>query len=85
PNFAPAHRRLAQVLADGGNTSEATKEFQEALKWSPKDVTARVEYAQFLEKQGKKADAITEYKKALEINPNSKIAQEGISKLSKTQ
>ncbi len=39
------------------------KEFQEALKWSPKDVTARVEYAQFPEKQGKKADAITEYKR----------------------
>jgi Tfp pilus assembly protein PilF len=42
-----------------------------------------VEYAQFLEKQGQNSSAISEYKKALEIKPDSKIAQDGLNKLTK--
>jgi Tfp pilus assembly protein PilF len=66
-----------------GDNQQAEVEFKNALKASPRDVTAHVEYAQFLEKQGQSAPALSEYKKAVEIKPDSKIAQEGVSKLTK--
>jgi len=66
-----------------GDNQQAETEFKTAVKNAPRDVNAHVEYAQFLEKQGQNTPALLEYKKAVEIKPDSKIAQEGVSKLTK--
>jgi len=78
PNFAPAHRRLAQALADSGNSSEASKEFR-SFNGRLKNVTAKSNTRNSWKNKAKRLNAILGVKKALEINPNSKIAQEGIN------
>jgi tetratricopeptide (TPR) repeat protein len=66
---APADRRtllraLADLELDDGNIAAAAAHFKEYIDLDPKDVTARVDYADALAKHDRGADALAEYEEA---------------------
>jgi tetratricopeptide (TPR) repeat protein len=83
--FVPAHTRLGMMFASQKKNDEADKEFKEALRISPKDLGAGVEYAKFLANSGKKEEAKAQYKKMLEFSPKFAPAVQGLASLEGTK
>jgi Flp pilus assembly protein TadD len=57
PTFAPAHLHLASVYERTGRTSDATREYREALRLDPQSSKAHYRLAQLYLKQGRRTAA----------------------------
>ena len=66
-NWPDAHFHLALAYKSSGNSEEALKELDEALKNNPKYREAINEKAQILEGLNRKDEALTEYKKVIAL------------------
>ncbi len=66
-NWPDAHFHLALAYKSSGNTEEALKQLDEALKSNPKYREAINEKAQILEALNRKDEALTEYKKVIAL------------------
>lgn len=66
-NWPDAHFHLALALKSSGNSEEALKQLDEALKNNPKYREAINEKAQILEALNRKDEALTEYKKVIAL------------------
>lgn len=66
-NWPDAHFHLALAYKSSGNSEEALKELDEALKSNPKYREAINEKAQILEALNRKDEALTEYKKVIAL------------------
>lgn len=75
PRFAPAHASLAKLLANKGETSEASRYLQKALDIEPKNNVYRLSLAIFYDRMEQRDKALTLYNKALE----SRAADAGAS------
>lgn len=83
PDFAEAHRQLAEALKQNGNPSLAADCWFDAFQLQPDAVTARQHYqlGQTLESQDKPARAIACYRAAIESQPDFKLAYDTLARL----
>ena len=70
----------ARKLAENGEYEEALKDIRSVLSMCPKFCEARILKAEVLEKLGNYEHAMDVYKKILEIQPNNRIASDGMRK-----
>ena len=77
PNSGRSHQALAHEFAERGNTTEAIKQYQDALKIEPQLSGVHFELGDMLRASGSEhqAEAAAEYKAALQVNPRDEQAQ----------
>jgi protein O-mannosyl-transferase len=66
-----AHNNLCYALLLKGQTDEAIRQAQEALRLKPDDAEAHINLGKALDKMGQTDEAIRQYREALRLKPNS--------------
>jgi len=70
PNDAAAHNYLATKYLQGGRTSDAIAQLDEALRLAPNDAEAHSNLGSILQTQGKLADASRHIREAVRLKPD---------------
>ncbi len=85
PDDAASHRLLGRLLLEEGDTDEAIRELEVAVKLDPLSCAARFDLARALFLAGDEEAAVEEWKSVLEIAPESEYAAEAEQKLSEAK
>jgi uncharacterized protein (TIGR02996 family) len=81
PDYAEGHRRLAEVLLQAGQTTQAFAQFAESIRSNPRDPDVRLEYADALARSGRSADAQRELAEGARLHPDRSEFTQALSKL----
>jgi Flp pilus assembly protein TadD len=78
---AQLHNNLGATLAEAGETQEAIRHFQAAVRIQPGYAEAQYNLAVALEHTGRTQEAIQHYEQALRIKPDLSEAGDAIARL----
>jgi len=78
PNYAIAHKLLANFLVHTGRAKEACQRSEIALSLDPLSAPLILTYAQSLHQSGRLVEAVDQFQKALEVNPELEDAWWGL-------